>query len=146
MKNISHLLFVAILIFGSFPNQGFASRQKVEDCSICGHVCCCPEICASKIKEVKKKEAPSHCSVEHSEHSDAKGCNQPVSICRITSKEPFAALLLEEKTVLINPRAGILGSVRPDNRDNSQSFLEAKSFLLFPCFHETPTPPPRLNA
>jgi hypothetical protein len=143
---IFHIFLAGLVIFGSFPVHGISSPLKPEDCVICGHACCCPEICAPKIKELKGKKAPSHCSVpEKSYKTGAHGCDQPVSICQFSPSDPISAILLQEKT-FINPQPGILSVLKPSGGNSPTFSLSEDRFRSSPYFQETPTPPPRFAA
>lgn len=143
MKKILHLFLISLLVLGSYPTAGSATQPKQIDCPICGHICCCPEICAPKIKELKKKRGLLHCPVTSDRPVKMKqGCDQPVTICRFKSTDPIPAMILQERAV-INLRTVIWTGAKPENATESRSPLEA-DFLVSPAnFQEPPTPPPR---
>ncbi len=134
-------LFVSLIMPTGPVN---ASPQKIsEDCTICGHVCCCPEICKPLI-EKRKKEAASHCSVApEKKQAKAELCDQSASSCQIQKLPPAGIVNFRNEAICSSPRLMILGDVQFSSGLSQRSIREASFFLSFLAPLEIPTPPPR---
>ncbi len=141
MRRIFTILVAFTLILS--PISSGASIQKPpEDCLVCGHACCCPEVCAPLIKKMKEAKAAKHCGAE-GPGSDVS-CNQPDSICRIQSVPPMGFSGGRAETDWPNPQF-------TDLKEADVSAQRAKGALFDHCplgsfslALDVPTPPPRI--
>jgi hypothetical protein len=143
MRKLFHVILVGIIVLGSFPIQSQSAPQKQEDCVICGHACCCPEMCAPKIKELKKKKAHSHCGVSAVKETAAKGCDQPLSICSLTSNDPISLIFLQERSVLSKPISWLVETVSPNLQRGCQLPPSASILSMNSPTEDVLTPPPQ---
>ncbi len=140
----TRLLLIFSLLVPAAPIN--SSAQKLpEDCVVCGHACCCPEMCKPLIKKMKE-DAASHCSMQRSQkQSKVESCDQPNSICRLQRAPPAGILNLKNEAAWPNPRLAILGDVNPSSGRSKESIFESSLFLSFLAPLEIPTPPPRIS-
>jgi hypothetical protein len=136
-------MLIGFIIVGSAPIQPAAQFQQQEDCVVCGHACCCPEMCKPLIKKIKP-EAASHCSTQQSrKRSKIESCDQPNSICRLQSAPPAGILNLKNEGGWPNLRFTVLADVNPSSRTSKESIFEARLSISFLVPLEIPIPPPR---
>ena len=143
MKKYFHLFLMSSIIFGSLPVQSGGAEPKVETCLICGHVCCCPEMCQPLI-EKNKKEAASHCSVKrNSPQPKIQSCDLPNSVCQLQSVPSPGFLNFKNEGKFSDPQMTVLSDIDPSSGLSKEAILD--STFLFSCvvFLEISTPPPR---
>lgn len=94
---------------------GAAVQKPPEDCLVCGHACCCPDVCAPLIKKMNKEKAAKHCGTDG---FVAMSCDQPESVCRIQSAPPVGLAEGRPESDRPNPQFLVL------NRINLSSHTE----------------------
>ena len=146
LKKIFCSAVAGILLIGSLPSAPLMAQSRKEDCPICGHACCCPDVCAPLIKEMKKKKAMSCCASMNSSHrkNELQGCDSPFSTCRMGSSNSSPAMFNNES--IQPPPPSEFAKIKGANplegayRVFSNEFLDSGL-----CFLDPPTPPPRSN-
>ena len=136
------LFLVVSLLIPSGPVNAF-SQKPSEDCVICGHACCCPEMCKPMIKKMKE-DAASHCGVPAKRPKASNGCEQPLSVCSLTPKDPVSALAFQERSLISRPTSWIIGSLCPDDPGLSSLIFHASQLNLPSPIREVLTPPPEI--
>ncbi len=128
------LFLVFSLLVPTGPVNAF-SQKPSEECAICGHVCCCPEMCAPKIKELKEKQSRAH-----------SGCDQGFSKCRLQSSEtPSGLINTRESITFSNPQVRILSVLSNTQQGQEFRIYESDHICSFPISFEIPTPPPKFS-
>jgi hypothetical protein len=124
------LIFSLLVPMG--PINSFAQKPP-QDCPICGHVCCCPEMCAPKIKELKDKQS----------HQAAR-CYQDMASCRLQSApNPTGLIHTRENLTIPNPQNGILSFFVDACRGRGFRLIEREQLFSLSTPSEIPTPPPK---
>src|SRR5262245_49740096 len=113
MRFFVSLLLSFLLIVPSF-SAGPLPQKPPEDCIICGHACCCPEVCAPKLKAMKKKKVMA--------------CHLPDSICKVTPQKQMALLASAKETADLIPR--VTRARTPLECDQRGSSLLSESMKL----------------
>jgi hypothetical protein len=113
----------------SLPIQAKTESAPASvDCHMCGHACCCPEVCAAELKAQR----------------EAQSCDQPETACRIeSSRDNFSFAEANFSEIRIRPAAE-----RFDARffePNHQYALRRSNKLILTSspIKQIPTPPPR---
>jgi hypothetical protein len=132
------LISLMLLVTGSSFYIPPAQLPLPKDCVFCGHVCCCPEICAKKKSEWDRDHAQCQRAI--------KGCDQPISVCQVT-QSPTGNLRLEKEEGLQAVPKFFVDLKLPDNHvfQTGISSADADVPRISPQ-QDIPTPPPRLNA
>jgi hypothetical protein len=122
--------FLVLVLFAplAFPVAPRAFRPPPgPDCPLCGHACCCPDICRPLLQ--KQKVVPGRCDRE--------------SLCRSPEERPAASLGFDSKNFPALDRCLSGGRSRAgESRSRFFSPARAVSFCLRP---PPRTPPPRLH-
>jgi len=108
-----------------------APRSLQEDCVICGHACCCPEMCAPKIAELKALKK-------------AQSCGSASATCRFGVDESHEARL--EVTQVPAPVRALAWVGRPVLPERSEPVLQGRFTRTKTIQMPPPTPPPRFAA
>jgi hypothetical protein len=119
------LAFVLLMIVDLGCPANVSAGLQRPDCPICGHVCCCPEMCASKLNAAKKTAL----------------CRDSSSPCRLQSRE--AGFTGATKEISARPPVIASGAVADLHRPQAvrRQADDPIGFIVFPL--DVPTPPPR---
>ncbi len=132
-------LFLAVMLAVPAHAGGAAPKKQPADCAVCGHVCCCPDVCAKIIKN-RKSAAPS--SGADAPAQDPCGVSE--AQCRLGPLEGNPAFLREAGRPA-EPLRGPTLAVRPVKADLSR-FTDGCPFLPYRnIFSPVPVPPPRFQ-
>lgn len=123
MKIFAGFFLVLGLLLPSMPNHSFAQALP-EDCAVCGHACCCPEMCKPLIKKMK-------------------ACDQPDSLCHLQSTPTSRDLNFKSESECPNSRFLVLSYVAPLGGNNNENVNEAFLYLNFSVWLNILTPPPK---
>ena len=113
MKQSFLILLAALVVFGSYPAEALSAPMKNDDCVMCGHVCCCPEI-----------------------------CDQKISSCKIESKDSAAGIFIQERVAVKKPVSWLISANRPNDGSVEQSIQSNPILFLTSPIPEVLTPPP----
>lgn len=81
MRFFLRFLLILSILLPSAPLRA-SVMKPAEDCPICGHVCCCPEICALKIREMRSVKSCSSNSCKMSAGNSRAMTNSKDSLIR----------------------------------------------------------------
>jgi hypothetical protein len=127
MRLIVSFLFLFSLAMPPVPVRA-AQSNETEICLMCGHVCCCPEVCAAKKIELQKKAA---------------GCDMKSAQCRIQPEAPTGLMNSKQEASNPSPQMVLLGRAALMSRFSGQTIFDPPYFQSFSTPFEIPTPPPR---
>lgn len=143
MTKIFRLMLIGFIIVGSVPIQPAAQFQQQEDCVVCGHACCCPEMCKPLINKMKV-DAASHCSMQQSRKQlKVESCDQLNSICRLQSAPSAGILNLKIESFWPNPQLTVWGDGAPSSGFSKERIRESDFEFSYPVPLDVRTPPPR---
>ena len=138
---ISRLIIIAFLVCGTVLARSGWAAQQPSDCVVCGHACCCPEMCKPIIEKMKK-EAASHCGVSPERQDVLKGCNQSLSVCGLAPKEPVSSFAFQDRSLLSRPLSVVVGAIRPEAMGLSSLISYTTNLDFLAPIRDVLTPPP----
>ena len=124
MKNSFQLFLTFAVALGAGPRTFIIAAPQVEECVICGHECCCPDVCAQKKLSTNKS-----C---HSEE-----------ICKLKPADPSQLFVFQKEFLLIEPSAATFSVVRPESKNETEGMRPTRLVISESAQREIPTPPPR---
>jgi len=126
MKTGLRLFFIFALLVPAGPINGFVHKPPA-DCPICGHVCCCPEMCALKLKGMRS-------------------CANDLSTCKISRKDGRAAVNLNDTATRPAQDPRIIPDALHFVNLRHEKVLEEELLRPLSPIAKIQTPPPRLGA
>ena len=124
---------LGLILFIAIPADLSATiKGAPQDCVICGHACCCPEMCAPKIAELKARERAARLSI----------CEREAA-CRIDAADNAPARLSKGEFQL--PPRDVIRTARAIDQESDPFILNQRVFRPFPK-PSPPVPPPRVRS
>jgi len=129
MRNIFHIFLMGLLILGSWP-VGQSNAGKNDECSICQHVCCCPEMCAAKLAALQRKS----------------NCDQSFARCKIGASPVTGLSVQQENGSVALPKMFVFQLLNSTPSSESRPLPSRSLLSIQSKYAAVPTPPPRLNS
>lgn len=139
-----YIRFIAIisLLIPAGPTSAYAQKAP-QDCVVCGHACCCPDVCAPKILEMIKKDRLCGQPLKRHVSKTRASCDRPKAICSIQS-EPLSGLInLRNETIWPNTKLAFVDYTRLLRNAGQERFFDTENISSLSIAMEIPTPPPR---
>lgn len=138
MKFVVRLFLIISILVPAAPLKSVAQKLP-ENCIICGHACCCPEMCAPKIKKMKEE-------ANHNSHKNLKGCASSSETCRLQSSDAEGFIQTEEKISNSEIQKQFLPHELLGLKEAWAKLQQYSAPQFLSPFLENLTPPPKVQA